>query len=114
MADLVERSKVGGLGFRLGGFQFSAAVTDRMIDDVFRLRFQSYINDYRMAPVSDFPDQKHVDPYDAHSLHALAQDGEGRAVGTVRMVLNSPAGFQCLDAAGPEHRAKLSGSKKNR
>lgn len=112
MADLEERSKVGGLGFRLGGFQFSAAVTDRMIDDVFRLRFQSYIKDYRMAPAADFPDQKHADPYDAHALHALAQDEKGNAVGTVRMVLNSPAGFQCLDAAAPEHRAKLGGSKK--
>lgn len=100
------------MGFRLGGFQFSAAVTDRSIDEVYRLRFQSYIQDYRMAPAGDFPDQKHVDPYDAQSLHALAQDEKGRPVGTVRMVLNSSAGFQCLDAASPEHRAKLIGSKK--
>lgn len=107
-----ERSRVAGLGFRLGGFQFTAATTEQTMDNVFRLRFQSYVQDFHMAPAADFPDQKHLDPYDVHALHALAQDEKGRPVGTVRMVLNSPSGFQCLDAAAPEHRAKLGGSKK--
>ncbi|MBL0058503.1 MAG: GNAT family N-acetyltransferase [Elusimicrobia bacterium] len=109
---LQERALVEGLSFRLGGFHFTVATTEDLLEKVYGLRYQSYVKDYRFAPEADFPDGRHTDRYDPGSIHAVALDSEGNAVGTVRLVLNSPLGFQCLGAASEEHQVKLASSKK--
>lgn len=107
-----ERDLVQGLDFRLGGFQFTAATSNELLDKVYRLRYKSYVQDIKVADPTLFPGQRHVDPQDSWSIHALALDNEDNAVGTLRLVLNSQIGFQTLEAASPEQRAKLAASRK--
>lgn len=60
-----ERDLVNGLDFRLGGFHFTAATTSELLDEVYRLRYQAYVRDIKVADPTLFPGEKHVDPQDS-------------------------------------------------
>lgn len=107
-----ERELVNGLEFRLGGFQFAAATTSELLDQVYRLRYRAYVRDIKVADPTLFPGEKHTDPQDSWSIHAVALDPTGAAVGTIRLVLNSQVGFQTLEAASEDQRIKLVSSRK--
>lgn len=107
-----ERELVNGLEFRLGGFQFAAATSSETLDAVYRLRYQAYVRDIKVADPTLFPNEKHTDPQDSWAIHAVALNPEGAAVATIRLVLNSQVGFQTLEAASEDQRIKLASSRK--
>lgn len=105
-----EESLAEGETFRLGGTTFGVAVTPAVVGRVYRLRHRVYVEDFElMPPAVDGLDR---DPFDGWSLHVTANDADGRLVGTVRLVLNSPLGLPCLEKARPEERNRLLSSKK--
>lgn len=72
---------------------FEEAVTPEQKDEVFRIRYRVYCSEKRWLDEADYPDGREKDVFDAHSVHFLARTEEGRAVGTVRLIMPSQQGF---------------------
>jgi N-acyl amino acid synthase of PEP-CTERM/exosortase system len=71
-------------------FEVTAATTDELRDDVYRIRHEVYCEELAFEPVR--PDRREHDPYDRHSVHCLLRSsGEAHElVGCTRMVLANP------------------------
>ncbi len=74
-------------------FEILCAKTPKDMQDVFRLRYQVYGVERGFLNPADYPDGLEKDIYDDFSVHFLARDSQGRALGTARLVLDSPHGF---------------------
>jgi N-acyl amino acid synthase of PEP-CTERM/exosortase system len=67
-------------------FVFKEVRTEEELEQVFRLRFQVYCIEREFEDPDDYPDGIERDEYDDHAWHYLCLDGEGRAVGTARLI----------------------------
>lgn len=74
-------------------FEFRRITSPEAMEEVYRLRYQVYCNECRFIDPKDYPDGIETDEYDRHSAHFGAYDGEGRLVGSVRLILSSPRRF---------------------
>ncbi len=74
-------------------FKVLCAQSPQDLEDVFRLRYQVYVVEHGFENPADYPDKLEKDLYDDSSVHFLARDNQGRAIGTARLVLNSNHGF---------------------
>lgn len=64
------------------------------MQEIFRLRYQVYINEWEFENPGDHPVGLEYDDYDAHSAHFYARcQHEKKIIGTIRMILNSDLGF---------------------
>lgn len=69
-------------------FTVVPADTPELLDAAHVLRYQVYCNEHAFENPAEHPGGREVDPYDAHSVHAvLIQRSAGRVVGCVRLVL---------------------------
>jgi len=76
-------------------FQFrKIAHDDPFINEVYRLRYKVYCDEWGFEKPEDHPGGLEIDDYDRHSLHmgAFCRDS-GRLIGTIRLILNSELGF---------------------
>jgi N-acyl amino acid synthase of PEP-CTERM/exosortase system len=85
----------------------------RLLDAVYRLRYQVYCVEHPFESAAEHPDGREIDPYDAHSIHAaLLHRESGTVVGTVRIVLPHPerglAGLPLLQLVDEPVRHRLS------
>lgn len=76
-------------------FEFRKADHDKqLMDEIFRLRFKVYCDEWGFERPEDHPDGIEIDEYDNHSTHFAAfwEDG-GSMIGTVRLIRPSELGF---------------------
>lgn len=67
---------------------------ENILNDIFCLRYQVYVNEWGFESPHDHPAGLEYDEYDEHSVHVYARsDAQDQVIGTVRMVLNSSLGF---------------------
>jgi len=67
---------------------------DQILNDIFGLRYQVYVNEWGFESPVDHPEGLEYDDFDDHSVHIYACGDDGsQVIGTVRMILNSPLGF---------------------
>ncbi len=85
----------------LGDFKFVVATTPELLNGVYRLRYQVYVDEYGFEHAGDHPDGMEKDEWDPCSIHMAALNPEGDVIGTIRLVLNSPAGLPTLQAVAP-------------
>lgn len=85
----------------LGDFKFVVATTPELLDGVFRLRYQVYVDEFGYEHAGDHPDGKEMDDWDPFSIHMAALNPDGEVIGTIRVVLNSTAGLPTLNAVAP-------------
>ncbi|NMC75460.1 MAG: PEP-CTERM/exosortase system-associated acyltransferase [Geobacteraceae bacterium] len=76
-------------------FQFrKIAHDDPLINEVYRLRYKVYCDEWGFEKPEDHPGGLEIDEYDRHSVHMGAFCREsGRLIGTIRLILNSELGF---------------------
>lgn len=67
---------------------------DNVLNDIYRLRYQVYVNEWGFERPQDHPEGLEFDEFDDHSVHIYARsDAVDQVIGSVRMVLDSPLGF---------------------
>jgi len=72
-------------------FDVAPATTQKLKEEVFRLRYQVYCSETRFENPADFPDQLERDKYDHRSEHSLLRHKRtGIDAGTVRLVRPEP------------------------
>lgn len=72
---------------------FEEAVTPEQKDEVYLIRYQVYCLEKRWLNEADYPNERETDIFDPVSVHFLARTEEGRAIGTVRLIMPSATGF---------------------
>lgn len=95
----------------LGDFKFVVATTPQLLEGVYRLRYQVYVDEFGYEHAGDHPDGKETDEWDPFSIHMAALNSEGEVIGTIRLVLNSVAGLPTLNAVAPFYQDKNPQSK---
>ncbi len=67
---------------------------DPLINEVYRLRYKVYCEEWGFEKKEDHPGEIERDVYDAHAVHfVVTRKGEDRIIGTIRMINNSFEGF---------------------
>jgi N-acyl amino acid synthase of PEP-CTERM/exosortase system len=79
--------------FTHGEFRFLIATSPEQIRELQQLRYRIYVEECGFERAEDHPEGREADPFDDCSVHLMAVDASGRAVGTTRLVLNSGAGL---------------------
>lgn len=85
----------------LGDFKFVVATTPFLLEGVYRLRYQVYVDEFGYEHAGDHLEGKETDEWDPFSIHMAALNPEGDVIGTIRLVLNSVAGLPTLNAVAP-------------
>ena len=68
-------------------FEIVRADTPELRDEVYRLRYQVYVEEHGFERAEDFPDKRERDRFDARSLHVLLRHrASGTPIGTARLV----------------------------
>ena len=73
--------------------QFSLVVanTPKLLEEVFKIRYQVYCQELHYEPIENFPDGMEKDIYDCRSLHCLLKHlKSGMYAGCIRLVLADP------------------------
>lgn len=84
-------------------WQRDVAFPGRLVEDMddlkklYQLRYDVYCVQKNFLRQDDYPDRCETDVFDQHSLHFGAFDDLGNALGTLRLVKNSPRGFPMTD-----------------
>ena len=73
----------------INGFLFKKVDSHdtRMMETVYRLRFEVYARQCNFIREEDYPLELESDEYDPHSIHFVAINPEGVVIATVRMIL---------------------------
>ncbi len=82
------------------------------LEKLYQLRYDVYCLQKGFLDPKDYPDERECDAFDQHSLHFGAFDGQGNALGALRLVRNSSLGFPMLDHCQidvPDHILEKSG-----
>lgn len=95
----------------LGDFKFVVATTPALLEGVYRLRYQVYVEEFGFEHAGDHPEGMETDEWDSTSIHMAALNPEGDVIGTIRLVLNSVAGLPTLNAVAPFYRDRNPQSK---
>ncbi len=67
---------------------------DTLMQDIYRLRFKVYCEEWGFEKAEDHPDGLEIDEYDNYSVHFAAISKKfDQLIGTVRIILDSPQGF---------------------
>jgi N-acyl amino acid synthase of PEP-CTERM/exosortase system len=77
------------------------ATTPELLDGVFRLRYQVYVDEFGYEHAGDHPEGREMDEWDPLSIHMAALNTEGEVIGTIRLILNSEYGLPTLNVSAP-------------
>jgi N-acyl-L-homoserine lactone synthetase len=69
---------------------------------IFRLRYNVYCHEWGFERAEDNPDGIETDVYDRNSVHFSVKRSDGKVVGTIRLILQSPEGFPIERHCGSE------------
>ena len=71
-----------------------ASDNEEVLNSIYRLRYQVYVNEWGFEDAEDHPGGLESDAYDAESVHFYAYyDNEEEVIGTIRLILNSGLTF---------------------
>lgn len=97
----------------LNYFDVDLVSSERQRDQVGRLRYRVYCEEFGFESAAAFPDKRETDEFDAHSLHCLMTHRRSkRPAGCARLVCASddhalPLEIHCLDKVYVEYRDSL-------
>lgn len=74
-------------------FKVICVSDEEELKKVYKLRYKVYCEEWGFENPEKYPDRQETDEFDKNSVHFIAIDDAGRAVGTVRLILFSPDGF---------------------
>lgn len=74
-------------------FHFKKVTNKDELEEVFRLRYKVYCEEWGFERIEDHPGGIEFDKFDDHSLHFISLNNVWQVVGTVRIILNSEKGF---------------------
>jgi N-acyl-L-homoserine lactone synthetase len=74
-------------------FRFYITKSDSELQELFKLRYQVYCEEYRYLDKNHYPNKIETDEFDNHSIHFILKDRKGNIAATARMIMNSEAGF---------------------
>lgn len=91
---------------RYGNLKFVMADNEWLKKEIYRLRYQIYVEEFGFEDPADHPGQLETDAYEPYSIHFAAIQGE-EVVGTIRLVLHSVHGFPIEHAVHAQPPAKI-------
>ena len=74
-------------------FRFVQADSEELKKEIYRLRYQVYVQEYGFERAEDHPGGLETDEFEPYSIHLAALDEISEVIGTIRMVLHSEKGF---------------------
>lgn len=74
-------------------FHFRKVVDQTELEEVFRLRYKVYCDEWGFEKPEDHPGGLEFDSFDSSSKHFVSLDESWQIIGTVRIILNSEKGF---------------------
>lgn len=75
-------------------FSFKKVTTGEELQEVYRLRYKVYCDEWGFERPEDHPEGIEQDEYDEHSTHFVAfRNDTGQFIGTVRLIFDSELGF---------------------
>ena len=83
-----------------GRAYFAAHVVDgipELLDGTYRLRYQVYCLERHFLPPEQYPNEREVDGYDAHSVHVAVVNTRDEIAATARLIELTDAGLPLLD-----------------
>lgn len=75
-------------------YQVKLADTPQAREEIFRLRYDVYCHDYGYLDPSECPTEIETDPWDETAYQFAVCAPDERIVGTARLIVDSPLGFQ--------------------
>jgi N-acyl-L-homoserine lactone synthetase len=78
------------------GFELHSIQNAEEEDEMYRLRYRVYCEEFKYLNASDFPEKKEKDIYDPYSVHFVIKDtsnSHDKVIGTVRIIRNSEIGL---------------------
>ncbi len=76
-----------------GKFKFVLADSDDLKKETYRLRYETYVEEFGFERPEDHPGGLETDEYEPHSIHFAALNTSNDVIGTIRLVLHSEKGF---------------------
>lgn len=98
--------------YQLDKYRFVVATTPQQLQEIYRLRYQIYVEEFGFEKAHDHPHQMETDEWDPFSIHMAALDPDDRVIGTIRLVINSARGLPTLQAAQPFFQDKNPASRR--
>lgn len=77
----------------LKNFSFYTTSDQVELDEIFRIRYRVYCEEYHYLDSKKFPDKKERDEYDRHSIHLVVRHRTGELAATARLILGSDIGL---------------------
>jgi N-acyl amino acid synthase of PEP-CTERM/exosortase system len=75
-----------------GEFIFKRSDNEEELDQIYRLRYKVYVEEWGFERSEDHPKGIEKDEFDEHAIHFLAKR-DGQIIGTIRIIRNSEKGF---------------------
>ena len=76
-----------------GKFKFVQADSEDLKQEIYRLRYRVYVEEFGFERPEDHPGGLETDEYEPHSIHLAALNDKNDVIGTIRLVLHSEMGF---------------------
>jgi N-acyl amino acid synthase of PEP-CTERM/exosortase system len=87
---------------KFNGFRFIIADTEKLLNDIYKLRYQVYVQELGAAvPEALHLCEQEKDKYDHCSVHFAAINQQEEVVGTLRLVMNTQEGLPIKRIAAP-------------
>lgn len=83
----------------MNSITFKVADSPELLDRIFRLRYEIYVEECKFIHKDDCFEGRETDKFDPHSIHFAALDQNEDLVGAIRVVTDSPFGFPLEEKA---------------
>lgn len=77
----------------LNNFSFYTTSNEQELDEIFRIRFMVYCEEYRYLDSRNYPNHRETDEFDKRSLHLVVRHKTGNLAATARLIPDSPIGL---------------------
>lgn len=74
-------------------FLFYTTTDSNELDEIFRIRYKVYCEEYKYLDSAQYPDGRERDRYDPHSLQLVIRHKSGELAATSRLILDSSEGL---------------------
>lgn len=117
LSALVRSPFLGGVKLALAeksvlrNFVFFTTSDKEELDEIYRIRYQVYCEEYKYLESKDYPNGRESDKFDEHSLHLVVRHKSGDLAATARLIIGHPVGLPILknfdiDFSVPNDKAK--------
>lgn len=96
---LIRTPFLGGMKLYLAersiftNFSFYTTSDIEELDELFKLRYKVYCEEYRYLDAKNYPNKRETDEFDPHSIHLVVRHKSGELVATSRLILGSDVGL---------------------